>query len=182
LLLVIIFDYSLSFILQIKQIAKRLKFDERKIKNVLLALIVLLLVLSGFYTGNKQTRPLQYFYYRDSKFVTVFPELNVIFLSNTKVATRDLELLPYIVKNINAKRILFDENKKWQGEFLEDTHTIDNFLLTPDNEFIDKNGYLNNDILVFLHENGFQEKLFAVGLTGLKISIYKISRTKQAKE
>jgi hypothetical protein len=180
LLLIIIFDSSLSFIIQIKQITKRLKFDEKKIKNVLLSVIVLLLVLSGFHTGNKRTRPLHYFYYRDSKFTTVFSELNVIFVTNTKVMYQDPELLPYIAKNINARRIsLFNKSKKWQGEFLEYTHSIDNFLFVPTNEFIDKNGSLNKDILVFLHKNGFQEKLLAVGLTNYKRSIYKISRTKQ---
>ncbi|MDR2773041.1 MAG: hypothetical protein LBB93_06215 [Elusimicrobiota bacterium] len=180
------FDCSLSFIFQIKQITKRLKFNERKIKNVLLAGFVLLLALSGFYPGNKQTRHLEYFYYQNPKFITVFSNLNVLSLQQPnetwEVPWDPALCLPIIIQNAHLKVIPFNETKKWQIDLMEDFHDLDKFLIFINTNLIDKNGNMNNDLLNFLHKNGFQERLLAANLNDSQSFIYELSRTKQVKE
>jgi hypothetical protein len=179
LLSIIIFDYFLSFILRIKQIAKRVKFDERKIKNVLLSVIILMLVLSGFYTGKQPSRPIAHPYFSNPKFMTVLSGLNIVVLTTTEYRFHVRTLLPYISQNIYTLDNKIKENNNWQTEFIKVVHPLNNFLFCIALDFIDKNGNMNDALLDFLHKNGFYEQLISRNFTHRRFLLYKISRTKQ---
>jgi hypothetical protein len=174
LLLIIIFDYSLSFILRIKQMTKHLKFDKEKIKNALLAIIVFILVLGGFHSGNRQHRPLPVYYPVNFQFIQVLSNANFIALTNDSQASLRASTYNRMTdkQSIAMIRTYKQNDNKWQKDFMKASEGRDNLILVTYPWFKTK------DILKFLHDNGFQETLLAKK----PYSYYKLSRTKQAKE
>jgi hypothetical protein len=165
------FDYPLRFILRIEQIAKHLKSNKEKIKNVLLAVIVFILVLGGFYTGKQPNRPLTYYSPVNLQFIQALSNANFIALTNDYYLSLRASTYTRMTdkQSISMIRTYNQNDNKWHKDFVKDSDSKDNLILVTYPWFKIK------DILKFLHDNGFQETLLAKK----PYYYYKLSRTKQ---